>query len=71
MCVNRLIFLCPGSLRLQDHFLRTRLHAAAAGGQRIRLVSQLRWDRTDVERRLHHQKVHFSLQIGGLPHCLV
>lgn len=57
---NRFILLSPGPLRLQDHFLRAGLHAAAAGGQRVRLDPELRRDRSDVERRLHHPKVHLT-----------
>lgn len=67
---NKYIHLSPGPLRFQDHFLRTGLHAAAAGGQRVRLVSQLRRDRSDVERRLHHPKVHLTLHVLMSQVCL-
>lgn len=50
-------FVSAGSLCIQDHFLRAGFHAAATGGQRVRLVPQLRRHRSDVERRLHHPKV--------------
>lgn len=46
-----------GSLRIQDHFLRAGIHAAATGGQRVQLVPQLRRHRADVEGGLHHPKV--------------
>lgn len=51
------LFVATGSLRVQDHFLRAGIHAAATGGQRVQLVPQLRRHRSDVERRLHHPKV--------------
>lgn len=50
----------PGPLRLQDHFLRPGLHAAAAVSQRVQLVPELRRDCSDVERRLHHPQVHLT-----------
>lgn len=56
-------FFSAGPLRLQDHFLRAGLHAAAAGSQRVRLVPQLRRHRSDVERRLHHPKVHLTSHV--------
>jgi len=58
--------LPQGALRLQDHLLRAGLHAAAAGGQRLRLVPELRSHRSDVERRLHHPKVRSCPHSAGL-----
>lgn len=64
--INWWIFLSAGPVRLQDHFLRTGLHASAAGSQRVRLVPQLRCHRSDVERRLHHPEVYCNFISTGV-----
>ena len=44
-----------GIVRIEDHFLRSRLHAAPRGGRVLRLEAELRRHRAHVEGRLHHQ----------------
>ena len=43
-----------GAAGFEDRLLRAGLHAAARGGQRVQVESELRRNRHDVARRLHH-----------------
>lgn len=52
-----IILFVLGPVCFQDYFLCSRLHAAETSSQRIRLDAELWWHCTDVEGRLHHQKV--------------
>lgn len=55
--LNMRFFFFLGTVCVQDYLVCPRLHAAETSSQRIWLDTELWWHCTDVEGRLHHQKV--------------
>ena len=53
-------------LRLENHLVRTGLHAAPRSSSRVRLEAQLRRDRPHVARRLHHSQPVPRQNQGGI-----
>jgi len=56
-----------GTVCIQDHLIRSRVHATARSCKRIQVASQHGWYRPHVERRMHHSKVcvseHFTQMV--------